>query len=150
MGFLGGIGKAIGGIAKTVGGIAGKVADFGGKALSIIQKPMDALTAPIKNLAGGLLDKLPFGLGKIAKPFVDKLIDSGASFLAGGPLGGLGFLGGEDDSGRGEDRRDREGRGGQGGRVHQQPDGPGQLPEHHRPRSGGAHPVIPRRWRKAV
>jgi hypothetical protein len=93
MGFLGGIGKAIGGIAKTVGGIAGKVADFGGKALSIIQKPMDALTAPIKNLAGGLLDKLPFGLGKIAKPFVDKLIDSGASFLAGGPLGGLGFLG---------------------------------------------------------
>jgi hypothetical protein len=93
MGFLGGIGKAIGGIAKTVGGIAGKVADFGGKALSIIQKPMEALTAPIKNLAGGLLDKLPFGLGKIAKPFVDKLIDSGASFLAGGPLGGLGFLG---------------------------------------------------------
>ena len=93
MGFLGGIGKAIGGIAKTVGGIAGKVADFGGKALSIIQKPMDVLTAPVKKLAGGLLDKLPFGLGKIAKPFVEKLIDSGASFLAGGPLGGLGFLG---------------------------------------------------------
>lgn len=93
MGFLGGIGKAIGGIAKTVGGIAGKVADIGGKALSIIQKPMDVLTSPIKNLAGGLLDKLPFGLGKIAKPFVDKLIDGAASFLAGGPLGGLGFLG---------------------------------------------------------
>jgi hypothetical protein len=93
MGFLGGIGKAIGGIAKTVGGIAGKVADIGGKALSIIQKPMDLLTAPVKKLAGGLLDKLPFGLGKIAKPFVDKLIDGAGSFLAGGPLGGLGFLG---------------------------------------------------------
>jgi hypothetical protein len=93
MGFLGGIGKAIGGIAKTVGGIAGKVADFGGKALSVIQKPLETLTAPVKKLAGGLLDKLPFGLGKIAKPFVEKLIDSGASFLAGGPLGGLGFLG---------------------------------------------------------
>jgi phage-related protein len=77
MGFLGGITKAIGGIAKTVGGIAGK---------------MDALTSPIKNLAGGLLDKLPFGLGKLVKPFADKLIDGAASFLAGGPLGGLGFL----------------------------------------------------------
>lgn len=92
MGFLGGITKAIGGIAKTVGGIAGKVADIGGKALSVIQKPMDLLTSPVKKLAGGLLDKLPFGLGKIAKPFVDKLIDGGASLLAGGPLGGLGFL----------------------------------------------------------
>jgi len=93
MGLLGGIGKFISGAAKTVGGIAGKVADIGGKALSIIQKPMEALTSPVKQLAGGLLDKLPFGLGKIAKPFVDKLIDGAASFLAGGPLGGLGFLG---------------------------------------------------------
>jgi hypothetical protein len=92
MGFLGGIGKFVSGAAKAVGGIAGKVADFGGKALSIIQKPMEALTAPVKKLAGGLLDKLPFGLGKIAAPFVNKLIDSGASLLAGGPLGGLGFL----------------------------------------------------------
>jgi phage-related protein len=93
MGLLGGIGNFISGAAKTVSGIAGKVADFGGKALSVIQKPMETLTAPVKKLAGGLLDKLPFGLGKIAKPFVEKLIDSGASFLASGPLGGLGFLG---------------------------------------------------------
>jgi hypothetical protein len=93
MGLFGGIGKALGGIAKTVGGIAGKVADIGGKALSIIQKPLDVLTGPVKQLAGGLLDKLPFGLGKIAKPFVDKLIDGAAGFLAGGPLGTLGTLG---------------------------------------------------------
>jgi hypothetical protein len=93
MGFIKSSGKAIGGIAKTVGGIAGKVADIGGKVLNVIQKPMDMLTSPIKKLAGGLLDKLPFGLGKIAKPFVDKLIDGAAGFLAGGPLGSLGFLG---------------------------------------------------------
>lgn len=85
--------KAIGNIASKVGQIAGKVASIGSKVLSIIQKPMDMLTAPIKKLAGGVLDKLPFGLGKMIKPFADKFIDGAASWLSGNVLGGLGILG---------------------------------------------------------
>jgi hypothetical protein len=89
------MGKVISGLGKLAGKVsevAGKVIDFGGKALSIIQKPLDVLTSPIKKLAGGLLDKLPLGLGNFLKPVVEKLIDSAAGFLAGGPLGGVGIL----------------------------------------------------------
>ena len=32
-----------------------------------------AVMAPVKKVVGGALEKLPFGLGKIAQPFVDKL-----------------------------------------------------------------------------
>jgi len=88
MGFLGGIGKAIGGIARTVG----KVADVVGKVTSFIQKPLDAIMAPVKKLVGGALDKLPFGIGNFIKPFADKFLDKALSFVAGGPLGGLGLL----------------------------------------------------------
>ncbi|MBN1205731.1 MAG: hypothetical protein JXB05_12515 [Myxococcaceae bacterium] len=90
------MGKVVSGIGKfvgKVGDIAGKVANIGGKVLNVISKPLDTLTSPIKKLAGGLLDKLPFGLGKLVKPLAEKLIDSAAGFLAGGPLGGLGILG---------------------------------------------------------
>jgi hypothetical protein len=97
---MGGIGKAIGGALKTVGSIAGKVgeiagkvADIGGKVLNVLQNPMEALTKPLKDLAGKALDKLPFGLGKLAKPLAEKLIDGAASFLSKGPLGSLGILG---------------------------------------------------------
>jgi hypothetical protein len=88
MGFLKGIGKAIGGIARTVG----KVADVVGKVTSFLQKPLDAIMAPIKKVVGGVLDKLPFGIGNFVKPFVDKFLDNALSFVAGGPLGGLGLL----------------------------------------------------------
>ena len=88
MGFLGGIGKAIGGIARTVG----KVADVVGKVTSFIQKPLDQIMAPVKKLVGGALDKLPFGIGNFVKPFADKFLDKALSFVAGGPLGGLGLL----------------------------------------------------------
>jgi hypothetical protein len=88
MGFLGGIGKAIGGIARTVG----KVADVVGKVTNFLQKPLDQIMAPVKNLVGGALDKLPFGIGNFIKPFADKFLDKALSFVAGGPLGGLGLL----------------------------------------------------------
>ncbi|MBJ6760857.1 hypothetical protein JGU66_08785 [Myxococcaceae bacterium JPH2] len=89
---MGGITKAIGNIAKTVSKVAGGIANIAGKALSFIQSPLKMLTDPLKKLAGGVLDKLPFGIGKMIKPFADKFIDSGASMLLGGPLGGLASL----------------------------------------------------------
>jgi hypothetical protein len=88
MGFLGGIGKAIGGIARTVG----KVASVVGKVASFIQKPLDLIMSPIKKMVGGLLDKLPFGIGNFIKPFVNTFLDNALAFVAGGPLGGLGML----------------------------------------------------------
>lgn len=96
MSFLSSIGnafKSVGSIASKVGGIAGKVADIGGKILKVAQSPLSALTDPIKKLAGGFLDKLPFGLGNLVKPFAEKLIDSGASFLSKNVLGATGILG---------------------------------------------------------
>lgn len=88
MSFLSGLGKAIGGFASGVSKVAHKVTSV----INFIKQPVDKLLAPVKNIVGGALDKLPFGLGKIAKPFVDKFFDSAVSFLAGGPLGGLAFL----------------------------------------------------------
>lgn len=88
MGFLSGIGKALGGVARTVS----KVADVVGKVTNFIQKPLDQIMAPVKKLVGGALDKLPFGIGNFIKPFADKFLDKALSFVAGGPLGGLGLL----------------------------------------------------------
>lgn len=95
MGLFSGISnafKTIGNIASKVGDIAGKVANIGSKVLNVISKPMEALTSPIKNLVGGFLDKLPFGLGKMIKPFAEKFIDGAASFLSKNVLGGLGVM----------------------------------------------------------
>ncbi|MFL5319736.1 MAG: hypothetical protein ACJ790_08765 [Myxococcaceae bacterium] len=88
MSFLSGIGKAIGGLAKGVSKVAHTVTNV----INFIKQPVDKLLAPVKNIVGGALDKLPFGIGKLAKPFVDKFFDSALGFLAGGPLGGLSFL----------------------------------------------------------
>ena len=88
MGFFDGIKKAVGGLARGVSKVAGVVS----KVTSFLQKPLDLLMAPVKNAIGGLLEKLPFGLGKLVAPFVDKFFDSALGFLAGGPLGGLGIL----------------------------------------------------------
>jgi hypothetical protein len=96
MGFLGSIGKAIGGIAKTVGDVAskvgefaGKVADVAGKAVKILQAPEEALGGFIKKAAGGLLDKLPFNLGNMIKPFANKVIDGGLALLSKSNLGSV-------------------------------------------------------------
>lgn len=84
--------KTVGNVASKVSDIAGKVADIGGKVLQVAQKPLSELTAPIKQLAGGFLDKLPFGLGNLVKPVADKLIDGAASFLSKNVLGATGIL----------------------------------------------------------
>ena len=89
MGFIGKIGKALGGIAKTVSNIAGKVADVAGKAVKIMQAPEQALSGFIKKAAGGLLDKLPFNLGNMIKPFAEKVIDGAMSMLSKSNLGSL-------------------------------------------------------------
>jgi hypothetical protein len=88
MGLFGGITKAIGKVANVVG----KVADVVGKVTNFIQQPLSKLMEPVKKLVGGALDKLPFGIGKFIKPFADKFLDNALSFVAGGPLGGLGVL----------------------------------------------------------
>ena len=88
MGFLGGITKAIGKVANVVG----KVADVVGKVTNFIQQPLSKLMEPVKKLVGGALDKLPFGIGNFIKPFANKFLDNALSFVAGGPLGGLGLL----------------------------------------------------------
>lgn len=91
MGFInvGNIVKSVTSAASKIGDIAHKVADFGGKAVKIMSNPEEAISGFVKKAAGGLLDKLPFGLGKIAKPFADKLIDHGLSLLDKGPLGSV-------------------------------------------------------------
>jgi hypothetical protein len=89
MGLFKSIGKAIGGIAKTVSNIAGKVADVAGKAVKIMQAPEQALSGFIKKAAGGLLDKLPFNLGNMIKPFAEKVIDGAMSMLSKSNLGSL-------------------------------------------------------------
>jgi hypothetical protein len=91
MGFLSGIGKVLGGIGK-VAGVVGQVAGGVGKVANFLKNPLASLTGPIKSAVGGLLDKLPGGIGQMVKPFAEKFLDKGLAFLAKGPLGGLGFL----------------------------------------------------------
>src|SRR4051812_19134856 len=88
MGFLSGLGKVVGGIARGVSKVAGIVEKVSG----FLKTPIDAVMAPVKKVVGGALEKLPFGLGKLAAPFVDKFFNTAASWFAGGTLGGLGIL----------------------------------------------------------
>ena len=81
--------NAVKDIAGKVGDFAGKVANVAGKAVKIMEAPQEVVGGFLKKAAGGLLNKLPFGLGKMAEPFVNKLIDNGLSFLAKGPLAGV-------------------------------------------------------------
>lgn len=85
MGFVKSIVKGAAGALGNIGKSLGKVADF-------LQNPLKTFTEPLKKLAGGFLDKLPFGLGNVFKPFVNKFLDNPLAFVGGGPLGGLGML----------------------------------------------------------
>lgn len=76
--------------ASVVSNVAGKISDIakgatsiGSKILNFVSKPMEQLTAPIKEKVGGWLDKLPFGLGNKLKEVANKFIDDGASLLSG-------------------------------------------------------------------
>lgn len=81
--------------AETVSNVAGKVADIakgavsiGEKVMDFLSKPMSELTKPIKDMVGGALSNLPFGLDKVLKPLAEKAIDGAASWLS-GPVNGL-------------------------------------------------------------
>lgn len=91
MGFLGkvisSVAKTVGDVASKVSDIAGKVANIAGKAVNILQNPEKAIGDFVKGAAGGFLDKLPFNLGNMIKPFAEKLIDNGLSFLSKGVVG---------------------------------------------------------------
>lgn len=89
MGFIKGITNAISNAAKKVGEFAGKVADIAGKAVKILQSPQEALSGFVKKAAGGLLDKLPFNLGNMIKPFAEKAIDGALSLISKGNLGSI-------------------------------------------------------------
>lgn len=78
MGFLGGLGKIVSGITGFVD-----------KALSFVKKPLDFVMKPLTGIVDKLADKLPFGLGNLVKPFVNKFLGSAVGWLAGGPLGGV-------------------------------------------------------------
>ncbi len=85
MGF---IKKALSGAAKLLSEAAQVVS----KACNFLQKPLDAVLGPVKEIVGKALDKLPFGIGNFIKPFANAFLDNALSFVAGGPLGGLGVL----------------------------------------------------------
>lgn len=78
MSFLSGLGKMV----HTVTGIADKVLGF-------VKAPLDFITKPFIGLANTLLDRLPFGIGKLVEPFADAFLQSAVGFVAGGPLGGM-------------------------------------------------------------
>lgn len=82
MSLFGNIGKALGGFVHTVTGIADKVTN-------ILKAPLDFITKPLQGLMDKVLDKLPFGIGSFVKPFADKFLSMGISWLAAGPLGGF-------------------------------------------------------------
>ncbi|MFH1809471.1 MAG: hypothetical protein ABIJ09_12050 [Pseudomonadota bacterium] len=97
MGLFRSISRAVGGIARSISRPLSRITSFANKAMSFIQKPLSMLnkiTEPFKQALGGMLDKLPGGIGKMLKPFVDKFFNSALSFVAGGPLGAFGQLAG--------------------------------------------------------
>lgn len=67
-------------VAKKIVGGASKILNT---AMSVIQKPMEAVTGVVSKLA----EKLPFGLGKIVAPLVQKFLPQAMSFLMPGGLG---------------------------------------------------------------
>ena len=72
--------------ATSVVATVPKIAD---KVTSFIKAPLDTITKPLNGVLDGLADKLPFGLGKMVKPYIDKFLPTALSWLAGGPLGGF-------------------------------------------------------------
>lgn len=77
------------GLFSGIGKVFSKVTSFVNKVADFVKKPLDFVMKPLQGLVGKVLDKLPFGLGNLIKPFADKFLSSALGFLAGGPLGGL-------------------------------------------------------------
>ena len=83
---------AIGNVARGVSKVAGTVGNIAGNVKNLLSAPLSQLAAPIKGLVGKALDKLPFGIGNMIKPFAEKFMDKGLSALSGTTLGGLGIF----------------------------------------------------------
>jgi phage-related protein len=87
---------SIGGIFGGIAGTIGKVTDGIKKAYEFLTKPLSEVLAPVmtkvKDAVGGLLDKIPFGLGNFIKSFVNKFLDNALGFLSKTTLGGFGFM----------------------------------------------------------
>jgi hypothetical protein len=74
-------------ILHTATGIADGVLGF-------LKAPVDSITKLVAPMMDKLLDKLPFGLGSLVKPFAEKFLGSAVGWLARGPLSGvMNFLG---------------------------------------------------------
>ena len=82
----------VGRVFRSVTRAVGRVAGFVTKGLDFLQKPLSVLTKPLSGMLGKVLDKLPFGIGKLVKPLVDKFLNNALSFLAPGGVGLLGAL----------------------------------------------------------
>ena len=92
MSFLSKVTNFVGHAAQTVSKVAGTVSNIAGNVKNLMSAPLSQLAAPLKGLADKALDKLPFGIGKMIKPFADKFMDKGLSSLEGATLGGLGVF----------------------------------------------------------
>ena len=95
MGFTDILGK-VGGFVGKVDNVLDKVASGVNTGVKFLTTPLNELLKPlakkVEEKVGGLLDKLPFGLGNFVKPFVSKFIDKGLGLLSGKTLGGFSFL----------------------------------------------------------
>lgn len=77
------------GLFSSIGNIVHKVTSVVDKVTNFIKAPLSFITKPLTSLVDKLVDKLPFGLGKLVEPFVNKFLGTAVSWLAGGPLGGI-------------------------------------------------------------
>jgi uncharacterized protein YlaN (UPF0358 family) len=77
------------GILQRIGSAVSSVTGLASKVLNLIRAPLDAITRPLASVVNKVLDKVPFGLGKLVKPFVNTFLNQAVAWLAGGPLGGF-------------------------------------------------------------
>jgi hypothetical protein len=84
----------IGSFLSKASSVVSTVTKFADKVTSFIKAPLATITKPLTGVLDKLADKLPFGLGKMVKPLVDKYLPTALSWLSTGPLGGFfGLLG---------------------------------------------------------
>jgi hypothetical protein len=76
MSFLSGIGNFFNKVTSVVDTVT-----------KVLSTPLDSLMKPVDSLVNSLVEKLPFG--NVLSPFVDRFLNMGVSWLAGGPLGGV-------------------------------------------------------------
>jgi len=80
------------GFFGKIGGFISKAAGFVSKAVDFVKKPFDMIQNAASGLISKLASKLPFGLGKIAGPLLQKLLPVAMNFLMPGGVGALSGL----------------------------------------------------------